>query len=31
MIRLSRTIHFNAGRRLWRADWPEEKNTTTAT
>jgi 6-pyruvoyltetrahydropterin/6-carboxytetrahydropterin synthase len=26
MIRLSRTIHFNAGRRLWRADWPDEKN-----
>ncbi len=26
MIRLSRTIHFNAGRRLWRADWPAEKN-----
>jgi 6-pyruvoyltetrahydropterin/6-carboxytetrahydropterin synthase len=25
-IRLSRTIHFNAGRRLWRDDWPEEKN-----
>lgn len=26
MIRLSRTIHFNAGRRLWRSDWPDEKN-----
>ena len=26
MIRLSRTIHFNAGRSLWRADWPAEKN-----
>lgn len=26
MIRLSRTIHFNAGRRLWRPDWPDEKN-----
>ena len=26
MVRLSRTIHFNAGRRLWRADWPPEKN-----
>ena len=26
MIRLARTIHFNAGRRLWRDDWPEEKN-----
>ena len=21
MIRLARTIHFNAGRSLWRADW----------
>ncbi|HEY7574270.1 MAG TPA: 6-carboxytetrahydropterin synthase [Thermoanaerobaculia bacterium] len=29
MIRLSRTIHFNAGRRLWRADWPDEKNRAT--
>lgn len=26
MIRLSRTIHFNAGRSLWRKDWPPEKN-----
>lgn len=26
MIRLSRTIRFNAGRSLWRPDWPEEKN-----
>ena len=26
MIRLSRTIHFNAGRHLWRADWPAERN-----
>ena len=26
MIRLSRTIHFNAGRSLWRPDWPEAKN-----
>ena len=26
MIRLSRTIHFNAGRRLWRPDWTEERN-----
>jgi 6-pyruvoyltetrahydropterin/6-carboxytetrahydropterin synthase len=26
VIRLSRTIHFNAGRRLWRPGWPEEKN-----
>ena len=26
MIRLSRTIQFNAGRSLWRPDWPEEKN-----
>lgn len=26
MVRLSRTIHFNAGRSLWRADWPPEKN-----
>ena len=26
MVELSRTIHFNAGRSLWRADWPEEKN-----
>lgn len=26
LVRLSRTIHFNAGRSLWRPDWPEEKN-----
>ena len=26
MIRLPRTIHFNAGRSLWRRDWSEEKN-----
>ncbi len=26
MIRLSRTIHFNAGRSLWRSDWTPEKN-----
>lgn len=26
MIRLSRTIHFNAGRSLWRKDWLPEKN-----
>jgi 6-pyruvoyltetrahydropterin/6-carboxytetrahydropterin synthase len=26
VIRLSRTIHFNAGRSLWRRDWSEEKN-----
>ncbi len=26
MVRLSRTIHFNAGRSLWRPDWPAEKN-----
>jgi 6-pyruvoyltetrahydropterin/6-carboxytetrahydropterin synthase len=26
MIRLSRTIHFNAGRSLWRPDWTPEKN-----
>lgn len=26
MIRLSRTIHFNAGRSLWRRDWPEVRN-----
>jgi len=25
-MRLSRTIHFNAGRSLWRPDWSEEKN-----
>ena len=26
MIRLSRTIHFNAGRSLWRRDWTPESN-----
>jgi 6-pyruvoyltetrahydropterin/6-carboxytetrahydropterin synthase len=26
LVRLSRTIHFNAGRSLWRADWPAAKN-----
>jgi 6-pyruvoyltetrahydropterin/6-carboxytetrahydropterin synthase len=26
MIRLARTIHFNAGRRLWRPDWSEDRN-----
>ena len=26
MIRLSRTLHFNAGRSLWRKEWSEEKN-----
>lgn len=26
MIRLSRTIHFNAGRSLWRPEWTPEKN-----
>ncbi|MEO8349662.1 MAG: 6-carboxytetrahydropterin synthase [Acidobacteriota bacterium] len=26
MVRLSRTLHFNAGRSLWRKDWPHEKN-----
>ena len=26
MVRLSRTIHFNAGRSLWRAGWSPEKN-----
>jgi 6-pyruvoyltetrahydropterin/6-carboxytetrahydropterin synthase len=25
-MRLSRTIHFNAGRRLWRPDWSPGKN-----
>ena len=25
-MRLSRTIHFNSGRSLWRTDWSEEKN-----
>jgi 6-pyruvoyltetrahydropterin/6-carboxytetrahydropterin synthase len=26
VIRLSRTLHFNAGRSLWRKEWSEEKN-----
>jgi len=26
VIRLSRTLHFNAGRSLWRKGWSEEKN-----
>jgi 6-pyruvoyltetrahydropterin/6-carboxytetrahydropterin synthase len=26
VIRLSRTIRFNAGRSLWRPDWPAERN-----
>ena len=26
MIRLSRTLYFNAGRSLWRKDWSEDKN-----
>jgi 6-pyruvoyltetrahydropterin/6-carboxytetrahydropterin synthase len=26
MIRLTRKIYFNAGRRLWRGDWTPEKN-----
>jgi len=26
MMRLSRKIHFNAGRSLWRPDWTPEKN-----
>jgi len=26
MIRLGRALHFNAGRSLWRPDWPAEKN-----
>jgi 6-pyruvoyltetrahydropterin/6-carboxytetrahydropterin synthase len=26
VIRLSRTIHFNAGRSLWRPQWAPEKN-----
>lgn len=26
MIRLSRKIHFNAGRSLWRPGWSSEKN-----
>lgn len=26
MIRLARTIHFNAGRSLWRRDWTPEQN-----
>jgi 6-pyruvoyltetrahydropterin/6-carboxytetrahydropterin synthase len=28
MVRLSRTIHFNAGRSLWRAEWSVEQNRT---
>jgi 6-pyruvoyltetrahydropterin/6-carboxytetrahydropterin synthase len=26
MVRLSRRVHFNAGRSLWRPDWSAEKN-----
>ena len=26
MVRLLRTIHFNAGRSLWRKDWTPERN-----
>jgi 6-pyruvoyltetrahydropterin/6-carboxytetrahydropterin synthase len=26
MVRLSRKIHFNAGRSLWRPDWTAERN-----
>lgn len=26
MLRLSRTIHFNAGRSLWRSGWSDAKN-----
>ncbi len=26
MIRLSRQIHFNASRHLWRSDWSEDRN-----
>jgi len=26
VVRLSRTIHFNSGRSLWRTDWSKEKN-----
>jgi 6-pyruvoyltetrahydropterin/6-carboxytetrahydropterin synthase len=26
MIRLSRQIHFNASRRLWRPEWSRERN-----
>ena len=26
MLRLSRTIHFNAGRSLWRPDWTPDRN-----
>jgi 6-pyruvoyltetrahydropterin/6-carboxytetrahydropterin synthase len=26
MLLLSRTMHFNAGRRLWRSDWTPERN-----
>jgi 6-pyruvoyltetrahydropterin/6-carboxytetrahydropterin synthase len=29
VIRLSRRIHFNAGRSLWRADWSPERNRST--
>jgi 6-pyruvoyltetrahydropterin/6-carboxytetrahydropterin synthase len=26
VLRLSRTLHFNAGRSLWRSEWPPERN-----
>jgi 6-pyruvoyltetrahydropterin/6-carboxytetrahydropterin synthase len=26
MLLLSRTVHFNAGRSLWRSDWTPERN-----
>ncbi|MDQ2980239.1 MAG: 6-carboxytetrahydropterin synthase [Acidobacteriota bacterium] len=26
MVLLSRTMHFNAGRSLWRSDWTPERN-----
>jgi len=26
VIRLSRTVHFNAARSLWRSEWSREKN-----
>ncbi len=26
MIRLSRQVHFNASRRLWRAGWSDDRN-----
>ena len=26
MLLLSRTMHFNAGRSLWRSDWTPERN-----